>query len=57
MFNNELAQANIDGIANLLSQYIVAKTEEEFTEDEERGVIKLLVYLIKMWEGDAYGDN
>ena len=44
----------MDAITNLILQYIGAKNVKHFNEEEERGVIKFLVYLIDKWEEDTY---
>ena len=54
MINKELAKANMDAISNLLIQFAEAQTVKEFNEQEERGVIKFLVYLIDKWEEEVY---
>lgn len=54
MKNNHLQRANMDGIANLLLEFAKATTIKEFTEDEQRGVIKFMVYLIDKWEEETY---
>lgn len=54
MKNKQLSKINMDGIANLLLEFAKATTVKEFSEDEERGVIKFMVYLIDKWESENY---
>lgn len=54
MKNNQLSKINMNDIANLLLEFAEATTIKEFTEDEERGVIKFMVYLIDKWEEVTY---
>ena len=52
--NKKLAKINMDGITNLLLEFAKAQTIKEFTEEEQRGVIKFMVYLIGKWEEETY---
>lgn len=54
MKNKQLSKINMDGIANLLLEFAKAQTVKEFTEEEQRGVIKFMVYLIDKWEEEVY---
>ena len=52
--NKHLSKINMDGIANLLLEFAKAQTIKEFSEEEQRGVIKFMVYLIDKWEEETY---
>lgn len=52
--NKQLSKINMDAVANLLLEFAEATTVKEFTEDEHRGVIKFMVYLIEKWEEEVY---
>ena len=54
MENKQLSKINMDGIANLLLEFAKATTIKEFTEEEQRGVIKFMVYLIDKWKEETY---
>lgn len=52
--NKQLSKINMDAVANLLLEFAEAQTVKEFTEEEQRGVIKFMVYLIDKWESENY---
>lgn len=52
--NKQLQQINMDGITNLLLEYIKSTAVKDYTDEEERGIIKFIVYLIDKWEEETY---
>lgn len=50
--NKQLIQCNNDGITNLLLELAEVVTIKELSEDEERGAIKFIVYLMDKWNGN-----
>ena len=56
MKNKALHKVNTEAIAVLLLEFAEAVTVKAFNEDEHRGVIKFLAYLIEKWDGETY-DN